>query len=167
MCFCFICDSGERGLLYVHHGLVMFTLSINWTHGYVPSAYRKLNSGYMELSSARKITQISWKQPHKRNFTYTRVPQCLSLVRFGTPPRNQRGGHTRLRGRGGVSQFGRLEKKPSTLSTLCREVREPVTPNFYVFQYSINTYIVKYALYMFEHNTYFYPKALLLSNILI
>ncbi len=30
------------------------------------------------------------------------------------PPRNQRGGHTRMRG----SQWGRLERKPGTLSTL-------------------------------------------------
>ncbi len=38
------------------------------------------------------------------------------------PPRNQRGEHTRLRvrGWGGGSQFGRLEKKPSTVySILC------------------------------------------------
>ncbi len=53
------------------------------------------------------------------------------IVRIGTPhtlsrklvcpPRNQRGGDTlacgRVRGRG--PQFGRLEKKPSTLSPLC------------------------------------------------
>ncbi len=40
------------------------------------------------------------------------------------PPRNQRGGDTlalRVRGWGG-SQFGRLEKKPSTLSSLCAKL---------------------------------------------
>jgi hypothetical protein len=44
----------------------------------------------------------------------------LSRHRVIPPPRNQTGGHTLACGRGGGgSQFGRLEKKPGTLSTLC------------------------------------------------
>jgi hypothetical protein len=45
-------------------------------------------------------------------------PPFLSLASVCVPARNQRGGHTRLRVRGWGAQFRKLEKKPSTLSTL-------------------------------------------------
>ncbi len=58
---------------------------------------------------------------------YLEYNSVCHLVRFGTPtplsykrvcsPQNQKGGHSLLRMRG--SQFGRLGKKPSTLSPLC------------------------------------------------
>ncbi len=65
-------------------------------------------------------------------YMYTEFQSVCTLVRIGTSPpplprkrvclstRNQKGrGYTRLRGWGyGGSQFGRLEKRPSTLSTL-------------------------------------------------
>jgi hypothetical protein len=38
--------------------------------------------------------------------------------------RNQRGGHTSLRVRGWGSKFGRLEKKPITLTTVCAELTQ-------------------------------------------
>ncbi len=54
--------------------------------------------------------------------------ECLPLVRIGTPPPLQNaslshtpepnGGYTLACGWGGGPQFGRLEKRPSTLSTL-------------------------------------------------
>jgi hypothetical protein len=61
-----------------------------------------------------------------------RVPQCLShrpnwvrppplpQASVPPPPPEQKGGggNTRLRGEGRRTQFGRLERKPSTLSTL-------------------------------------------------
>jgi hypothetical protein len=66
-----------------------------------------------------------------KNTGIPRVPQCLSPRPNWDPspplqqasvslPRNQRGeGHTLLPVGGGWSKFGRLEKKPSTLSILC------------------------------------------------
>ncbi len=59
---------------------------------------------------------MSIQYPHVRIGTPT-----LSLASecVPPPPRNQRGGHTHRRVRGWGSQFGRLEEKPSTLSTLC------------------------------------------------
>jgi hypothetical protein len=51
----------------------------------------------------------------RRNSPPHLPPASVSL------PRNQKGGHSRLRVRGWGSQFRRLEKKPSTLSTLCLE----------------------------------------------
>jgi len=67
----------------------------------------------------------SWNGPQS---TYIpKLPQCLysrltwdppSLSRKRVCPRNQRGGHTCLWVRVWGAQFGRLEKKPSTLPTL-------------------------------------------------
>jgi hypothetical protein len=76
----------------------------------------------------------AWRYTFEPQSTYIYLEYhgVCSLVRIGTPPhpisrkrvsspppdRNQRGkGHTLLRVRGWESQFGLLEKKPTTLST--------------------------------------------------
>jgi hypothetical protein len=60
------------------------------------------------------------------DYIIPRVPECLSLRRFGSPspssdcvppPWNQKGGQHSLAGEGG-SQFGRLERKPGTHACL-------------------------------------------------
>ncbi len=66
---------------------------------------------YLEYHSVCPVVLIGTHHP----LSYKRVSR----------PRNQRGGDTHSpagEGMQGVSQFGRLKKKPSTLSTLCREL---------------------------------------------
>jgi hypothetical protein len=53
-------------------------------------------------------------------------PHPLSRKRLCPPPEPKGGGYTRLRVREGGSQFGRLEKKPSTLSTLLHLHLNPI-----------------------------------------
>jgi hypothetical protein len=55
------------------------------------------------------------------------TPHPLSRKRCASPPPQPRGGgglHSPARERTGESQFGRLERKLSTLSTLCQQVSE-------------------------------------------
>ncbi len=80
---------------------------------------------------SRISVNSSWSMAVPQNTYIPRVPQCLSPCWNWDPPLPPAsecvptpelkggGGHTRLRVKGwGSPNFGRLEKKPSTLSTL-------------------------------------------------
>jgi hypothetical protein len=88
-----------------------------------------LRSIYLKLGSLENNTP--WHKVH----IYLEYHSVCTLLGIGHPqpplpqasvltPGTKQGGHTRLRVRGLGSQFGRLEKKPSTLSTLCISVKK-------------------------------------------
>jgi hypothetical protein len=58
------------------------------------------------------IYLVECLSPHRNSIPLPPLPQAIAPP---PPPRNQRVGHTAGEG----SQFGRLQKKPSTMSALC------------------------------------------------
>ncbi len=75
----------------------------------------------MHTWAGPQITYIIYLEYHSvRPFVRIGNPQPLPRKRVCPSPGTKGGGHTGLqvRGLGGGSQFGRLEQKPSTLSTL-------------------------------------------------
>jgi hypothetical protein len=89
-----------------------------------------LEQGVQKCTEYHCILKVSHKHllPSPQSTNIPRVPQCLSPRLTDPPPlpqasavspRNRRGGHSCLwvKGWGVEYQFGRMEKKPRTLST--------------------------------------------------